>query len=355
MRIAALLYFTGLTGPLLRWTLQSRGAWLILCYHGTTDGRPGYFSRGHSITNVLDQLQYLQRHLHPVTLEEIALAVSRGDAPRTASFAVTFDDGLGNNAIHAIPVLRKLQLPAAFFVPSSLVGSSRDLWTCALREIVLRWRGETIPEEPGIWPALPITDEKSRFAAFFRIKQALKGQEGRRQEILDRLAEQAGGYSRPPEADRVASPDLLLRMTQPGFSVGAHSRTHPILSALDSEKARAEIEGSRTDLEKMVGRPVLDFAYPNGRFPDISDTTRSLVAEAGYRCAVTTEPGTVRRGDDPLALRRCLPGDVPAFVASFELLTRVWADWNRPGDLSRPVRPGSPIWPGNRRALPLED
>ena len=62
------------------------------------------------------------------------------------------------------------------------------------------------------------------------------------------------------------------------------------------------------------------------------DMTRRLVAEAGYRCAVTTEPGTVIRGDDVLALRRCLPENVPAFLAAFYLLIRVWKDRRRPAD-----------------------
>ena len=335
--IAAVLYSAGLTGPLLRRTLESRHACLILGFHGTTDVDPGYFSRGHAISNVRDQLRYLRRHLRQVSLEEIALAVSKGESPPPASFAVTFDDGLTNNVTLAIPMLQEFNVPATFFMPSALVGSTRDLWVSSLRELVRGWRGAAIPEVPGLWPLLPTADEASRYAAFFRIKETLKTQEGRRQEIIDRLAAEAGGYVRPPEEDRVVSPEHLRRMIQHPFTVGAHSRTHPILSGLEPESARAEIDGSRKDLEQLLGQPVLDFAYPNGRFSDLSDFISKLVAEAGYRCAVTTEPGTVRRGDDRLALRRCLPGNVPAFLASFELLARAWADRHRTGDLAWPL------------------
>jgi peptidoglycan/xylan/chitin deacetylase (PgdA/CDA1 family) len=334
---AAVLYTAGLTGPLLRRMLKSRQTCLILGYHGTTDANPEYFSRGHAISHVRDLMCYLRRYLRPVPLEDIVLAVSRGESPPAAAFAVTFDDGLANNVALAIPMLQEFTFPATFFVPSAFVGSSRDLWVSTLRELVSRWRGSTIQELRGLWPLLPMADEQNRYAAYFRIKEVLKTQEGRRQEILDRLADEAGGYIRPPEGERVVGPEFLRRMMQHPFRVGAHSRTHPILSALEPESARSEIDGSRKDLEAMLGEPVLDFAYPNGRFPDLSDTTCRLVAEAGYRCAVTTEPGTVRRGDDRLALRRCLPGNVPAFLASFELLSRVWADRHRTGDLARPV------------------
>lgn len=335
--LAAGLYALGLTGPLLRRTLESGQSSLILGFHGTTDAAPGYFSRGHAIWNVRDQIRHLRRHLRQVPLEDIALAVSQGESPPPASFAVTFDDGIANNATLAMPMLQEFKVPATFFIPSALVGSPRDLWVASLRELVRCWTRTTISEVPGLWPQLSATDEASRYATYFRIKETLKAQDGRRQEILDLLAAEAGGYIRPPEEDRVVGPDLLRRMTQQPFTVGAHTRTHPILSSLQPEQAREEIDGSRKDLEQMLDRPVLDFAYPNGRFADLNDTIRGLVDEAGYRCAVITEPGTIRHGDDRLALRRCLPGNVPAFLASFELLSRAWVDRHRTGDLARPL------------------
>jgi peptidoglycan/xylan/chitin deacetylase (PgdA/CDA1 family) len=336
--IAALLHGTGLTGPFLRGGLRRKNACLILGYHGVSGDPPRLLSRGHSISNVRDHLRYLSRHLRPVTLEEISGAISRGEAPPAASFAVTFDDGFRNNVIHAIPVLREMDLPATFFVPSRPVESGDDLWISSLREMIYSCGEGPVGGEAGVWPELHLSDDASRYAAYFQIKQALKSREGTRRELLARLASRMGEAPRPPEEDRVVDAAMLAQMARDRFTVGAHSRTHPILSGLAPAEAREEIEGSRRDLEARVGAPVLDFAYPNGRFADFNDATCRLVAEAGYRCAVTTEPGTVRRGDDRLALRRCMPDNVPAFLASFDLLTRVWADRRRDGDLTQPVR-----------------
>lgn len=334
---AALFHLAGLTGPLLRRSLRSGRASLILGYHGTTDRQPGYFSSGHAIANVRGQLLYLKRYLRPVPLEEIALPIARGESPPEAAFAVTFDDGLAGNVIHAVPALEDLGVPATFFVPSAFIGSTRDLWVSTLREILRAWPDETIPAEPGMWQALPVAGEARRYAAFHTIKETLKARDEGREAILCRLAQRTGGFVRPAGDGRVVDQDQLRRMTGPGFSVASHTRTHPILSSLDPDAARVELEGSRADLESLVGKPVLDFAYPNGRFGDFSDHTRRLVGESGYRCAVTTEPGVVRRGDDHLALRRCLPNDVPPFLAAFELLTRSWADRRRQGDMAFPL------------------
>jgi peptidoglycan/xylan/chitin deacetylase (PgdA/CDA1 family) len=81
----------------------------------------------------------------------------------------------------------------------------------------------------------------------------------------------------------------------------AHSLTHPNLPALDHHVARHEIAGSKRELESRLGRPVEAFSYPSGLF---GERERRLVAEAGFRIAVSCEPGVNGPQTDPLALRR---------------------------------------------------
>jgi len=329
--LAACVYYTGLTGFLLRRRLRQSRAALILGYHGVMDGVPTLLSRGHSLSNLEELVRFLNRHLRAVPLSEIVSPVSSGGAP-PATFTVTFDDGLVNNVTLVIPLLQRLGVPATFFVPSGLVGAQYDLWIASLTEMIRTWPGDRLPAEGILWPVLPLRNARERYVALFQVKQVLKSNEGSREEILARLQRTSGAVLRPPEEDRVVDSSLLRCMIQPGFAVGAHSRSHPILSGQDPSRVREEIAGSRRDLETMAGCEVLDFAYPNGRFADFNDTTRELVAEAGFRCAVTTEPGMVIQGDDVLALRRCMPENVPAFLAAFDLLIRVWKDRRRPAD-----------------------
>ena len=82
---------------------------------------------------------------------------------------------------------------------------------------------------------------------------------------------------------------------------GAHTITHPNLLALQDESARHEIAGSKLALEAKLGREVEAFCYPAGLF---SDRDRSFVADAGFRLAVSCEPGVNRPWTDPLALHR---------------------------------------------------
>ena len=82
---------------------------------------------------------------------------------------------------------------------------------------------------------------------------------------------------------------------------GAHTITHPNLLALSGDTARHEIAGSKLTLETKLGREVESFCYPSGLF---SDRDRGFVADAGFRLAVSCEPGVNRPGVDGFALRR---------------------------------------------------
>ena len=81
----------------------------------------------------------------------------------------------------------------------------------------------------------------------------------------------------------------------------AHSLTHPNLLTLRDEASREEITRSKAALERHLGRPVLAFSYPSGLF---GLRERGLVAAAGYRVAVSCEPGVNSSGTDRLMLRR---------------------------------------------------
>src|SRR4051812_41603914 len=82
--------------------------------------------------------------------------------------------------------------------------------------------------------------------------------------------------------------DLVALDRESALRFEAHTLTHPNLLALDEERAREEIVGSRSVLGERLGRPVDVFCYPAGLF---GDRERRIVAESGFRAAVSCEPG----------------------------------------------------------------
>jgi peptidoglycan/xylan/chitin deacetylase (PgdA/CDA1 family) len=83
--------------------------------------------------------------------------------------------------------------------------------------------------------------------------------------------------------------------------VGSHTLTHPDLTALTPEEQRREIVISKGVLEGWLGRPIVSFSYPAGRY---HAGVLELVQEAQYRVAVTTKPGQEQTRAAPLEWRR---------------------------------------------------
>ncbi|MCX7622827.1 MAG: polysaccharide deacetylase family protein [Thermomicrobium sp.] len=83
--------------------------------------------------------------------------------------------------------------------------------------------------------------------------------------------------------------------------IGGHTVHHLDLTQLSDEELAAELATCAQDLERALGHPVSSFAYPAGRY---DRRVEAATSRAGYRVAVTTQPGWATAGDDPLALPR---------------------------------------------------
>jgi peptidoglycan/xylan/chitin deacetylase (PgdA/CDA1 family) len=70
-----------------------------------------------------------------------------------------------------------------------------------------------------------------------------------------------------------------------GFTIGAHTVHHAMLTSLAPTQARWEMQQSRDTLATELGHPIQDFAYPYGSF---NDSDMAMARELGFECAVST-------------------------------------------------------------------
>lgn len=97
---------------------------------------------------------------------------------------------------------------------------------------------------------------------------------------------------------RVAGREELAAMAAGPWEVGSHAHRHVDLRGLAAERLTALLARARVLLGDVIGRPVLDLAYPYGAN---DATVRGAARRAGYRLAFTVKHGD--RGD-PLRLPR---------------------------------------------------
>jgi peptidoglycan/xylan/chitin deacetylase (PgdA/CDA1 family) len=97
------------------------------------------------------------------------------------------------------------------------------------------------------------------------------------------------------------NPTEVRRLDAAGMDIGAHTRTHADLPLLPAAQMRNEIEGSRRDLQRVLGHFVYFFAYPYGAE---NPAVVAAVRRAGFSLAVTTQGGTQESSRSPLTMPR---------------------------------------------------
>jgi peptidoglycan/xylan/chitin deacetylase (PgdA/CDA1 family) len=107
-------------------------------------------------------------------------------------------------------------------------------------------------------------------------------------------------------SDIVGAPDFVTwdqvkEMEKYDILAGAHTRHHVYLPRTGEAEARDEIAGSKKIIEDHLGHSIDYFAYPTGGF---TEETKHLVAEAGYKAAVTTNRGKDKFDTDLYELKR---------------------------------------------------
>ena len=282
------------------------GSLSVLIFHRVASVRDP-LAPGEPTADEFDTMMgWVQKQFRVLPLSEAVQRLADRSLPPAAA-AITFDDGYRDNLEVAAPILKRRGLTATLFVATGFLDGG-----IMFNDMVIEtFRRTSLPSielpEIGIGPvALGSLDERRH--AISVVLPAIKYlPASRRNEVVSILATQA----------KVELPrDLMMTSAQLqefsglGFEIGAHTESHPILSAVPIEEARREIIYSRQVLETLIDKKVGMFAYPNGRWgKDFDQRHRDTVETCGFDAAFSTEPGVCNGDSDPWSLPRFTPWD----------------------------------------------
>jgi peptidoglycan/xylan/chitin deacetylase (PgdA/CDA1 family) len=94
--------------------------------------------------------------------------------------------------------------------------------------------------------------------------------------------------------------DEMREMQRCGIDFGAHTLTHPDLTALPVDRIETEMRRSKEIIEQALGAAAATFAYPYGRY----DARSCAIARKYFACAVSDRLGLVKQCSDVYALER---------------------------------------------------
>jgi peptidoglycan/xylan/chitin deacetylase (PgdA/CDA1 family) len=336
---------------------RGRQASILMFHRFAQDEDPE--GRALSIQKFAAYLAYLTRSWRVVSLRQLTDELAQGVA-RPHMVAVTVDDGYEDFYSLAAPVLRRYGVPATVFVVSDFIDGRCWLWPDRYRFVLGHApRRRLSVRHRGADHVLELADERGRPRAIEGwVEHAKRIPTPEREDLLQALAEACGVElpAAPPPGYRPMTWAQLRALAGQGFDVGAHTRTHPILSRVRPSELAEEIEGCKHRIEHQVGFPVRHFAYPNGGPEDYTPEAVEAVARAGYRAAVTTVAGGNRPSTPRLELRRTSAAarDLAHFaqsVSGFEeakARLRAWLGLGHPRQAQEPRD-----WP--QPAQPLEE
>ena len=203
--------------------------------------------------------RYFRSHFKVVPLAE-QVAGCRDGRYMGGTLSITFDDGYRDNFEVAAPILRRLDLPATFFVTTGFIGT----------DYVPPWDAH-LPQQPG-WMTW----------------------------------------------------DQVRELREQRFDIGGHTVHHVDMGVESPEVIREELMQCRALLEEKLGEPARLFAYPFGGRSNITPASVELVREAGFECCVSACGGVNPPIADPFLLNRISVGGwfATPHQFAFEILSR---------------------------------
>jgi peptidoglycan/xylan/chitin deacetylase (PgdA/CDA1 family) len=217
---------------------------------------------------------------------------------------ITFDDGYADNYHNAYPTLKKLNLPATFFILAEKIGGNHSRssfwWDRAYyyfkelhkldEETVLReFKHELI--------ALFEEFKKNPSDLFSRLN---KEESVKIEKMLTVLQDKLKiNNDILAQANSTMTWEQISAMGE-DMDFGSHTCSHDNILTMEETRKVYEINESKKIIEEKTNQNVDVFSYPCG---NIDENVRTLVKDAGYEFAVTTEKG-VNDLTDRYALKR---------------------------------------------------
>jgi peptidoglycan/xylan/chitin deacetylase (PgdA/CDA1 family) len=271
-----------------------RGAASIFMLHRFAD--PDRGSAGHDPNVLRSDLAYLRRERYELVPLTDLLARLRNRDPRLGkTIAFTVDDGYADFASVGVRVFAEYDCPVTVFVVTGVADTGGWYWWDRLHEALARAERRDLEVELA----------NERFIALLGTR-ALAGKAAR--ELAQRLKRVSDAERRRVIADverflEVELPDRapvqfapmtwdeVRHCARQGVTLGPHTVNHPIMSQLDDEAARWEIEASWLRLREQTAAAVPIFCYPNGGIGDVSRREPANLRALGFDGAVTATVG----------------------------------------------------------------
>jgi len=252
------------------------------------------------------QMSLLSKLFNLIPLSTAITQLQENALPPQA-VCITFDDGYADNYTVALPILKKYNFNATFFIASGFLDGG-----CMWNDIIIEAMRDTPLDQLDLKKIdlgnVPLTSTSQRYTGAQQLISKLKYlPHQQRTDFVEHIV----------DAAKVVVPDNLMLSTESlqklsgsGMTIGGHTVSHPILTSLTDAEVEKEIIEGKQQLESITSSALDLFAYPNGvPGQDFTLNHSQIVKNAGFNAAVSTQWGVSTAKTNRYQLPRFTPWD----------------------------------------------
>lgn len=249
------------------------------------------------------QVSYLSKHFNVVTLRD---AFENLNPNGRENIVITFDDGFDDLYHKAYPILKKYNAKATMFISTGYMGSGKYLWTDELT-FHLKQNLDKKLSLPPYFDDEAVGGKSGScddiLGKIFRIMKQVPDRE--RHELLATIFSQLPIEPGSDAGNHMVAWEMVKEMSDYGIEFGSHTVNHPILTRLEGNQLKYELEESKRAIEEHTGKPCVSIAYPVGGAESFDIRVSKMVESLGYSIGCSYISGENPLNSlEPFGLRR---------------------------------------------------
>jgi peptidoglycan/xylan/chitin deacetylase (PgdA/CDA1 family) len=229
-----------------------------------------------------------------ISLDDLSAWFNNSIKLKQKFVCLTFDDGYRDNLIHALPILRKHQVPATIYITNCLPNGTGILWWYLFEEHAKKTNTISFQSSLGTKEYQWGSTEEAH-AQFGAISETIKAIPC--DELLNVLMCSFGKTAKEFEvlcsSVSLSWEEITALSQDPLITIGAHTMNHISTKQQTAECVEHEMRASKKEIEEHIGKEVKHFAYPYGGAFDVSQRDLELAMNVGYETSTLNQPGNI--------------------------------------------------------------
>ncbi|MGE0561564.1 MAG: polysaccharide deacetylase family protein [Flavobacteriales bacterium] len=207
-------------------------------YHAVSDNPPAHLINLYEARSAVDfekDLDYLLEHFKPIGLQELIKLNKNGLIPKEPSFHITFDDGLVEVYDVVVPILIKRRVPATFFINTDFIDNKKMFY---------RFKASILVEQLAANGMLDLNCNEENDIDGFAKTLGIN---------FEDYLEKEQPY---------LTTNQINELIEKGFTIGAHSKNHPLYKLISEKEQIEQTLGSLEVLKKQFRLDYSVFSFP---------------------------------------------------------------------------------------------